>query len=158
MSFKLMKDLGKYLTKGLTKDGKLDYGQLAGRGLPDLFFGGLSAAQTPGDITDKMIAFGTTAIPASLGGLAAAGIARNPHGLTAGLLDQAGSIAADYASFPAGEALMRAKDKLSGGMGLTPYERLSVQDQKIFEERLRRQIMTQYGLLPGTREQYAGMV
>lgn len=157
MSLKLAAGLGKYLTKGLTKQGKLDYGQVAGRFIPDLVFGGLAAAQTPGDMTDKLIAFGSTAIPSSLGGLAAAGVAKNPYGLTAGLLDQAGSIAADYASFPAGEALMRAKDKLSGGKGQTPYERLSAQDQKIFEERLRRQIMAQYGLLPGTREQYAGM-
>ena len=157
MSLSMAGRLGTYLTKGLKTGGKLNYGQVAGRFLPDLAFGGLAAAQTPGDIGDKLIAFGSTAIPSSLGGLAVAGIAKNPYGMTAGLLDQAGSIAADFASYPAGEQLMRVKDRLTGGIGQTPYEKLSAQDRAIYEEQLRRQIMAQYGLLPGTREQYAGM-
>ena len=150
--------LAKYLTKGLKNPaGKIDYGQAASRLGLDMAYGGLSAFQTPGDLGDKLIAFGGTALPGTIGGLSISGLARNPYGLTANLLDQVGSVAADYASYPVSQQLMRAKDKLSGGKGQTPYERMGDQDRAIYEEQLRRQIMAQYGLLPGSREQYAGM-
>ena len=72
-------------------------------------------------------------------------------------LDTAVSLGGDMLAYQAGEQLMRAKDKLSGGKGRTPYERMGDQERAIYEEQLRRQIMAQYGLLPGSREQYAGM-
>ncbi|MAP24113.1 MAG: hypothetical protein CMM87_01085 [Rickettsiales bacterium] len=123
--------------------------------MPDAVFGGLAAVQTPGDLGDKLIAGTTSAIGGSLGGLALGGLSRNQ--LASMALDTAGSLGGDMLAYQAGEQLMRAKDKLSGGKGQTPYERMGAKEQAIFEEQLRRQIMAQYGLLPGSREQYAGM-
>ena len=144
-----------YLTEGLKTKGKFDKMQIAYRLGPDALFGGLSALQTPGDLGDKLIAGGSTAIGGTLGGLALGGLHKNPA--ISGLLDMGGSIGGDMLAYQAGEQLMRAKDKLSGGKGQTPYERMGAREQAIYEEQLRRQIMAQYGLLPGTREQYAGM-
>ena len=153
---KMAGKLLQYLTKGLkTTDGKFDKMQIAYRLGPDALIGGLSALQTPGDLGDKLIAGGSTAIGGTLGGLALGGLAPNPA--ISGLLDFGGSIAGDNLAYQAGEQLMRAKDKLSGGKGRTPYERMGDQERAIYEEQLRRQIMAQYGLLPGSREQYAGM-
>lgn len=152
MSLAMAGRLGKYLTKGLTKGGKLDYGQLGMRLAPDIGLSAFHAATTPGDMGDKLISFGSSLVPSTLGGLSAAGLAKNPHGMLAGTLDTMGSVAADYAAYPIGESLMRAKDKLGGGKGQTPYERMGEREQAIFAERLRRQILAEYGL--GT---YAGM-
>tara|TARA_Y100000022_G_C13156191_1_gene331823 strand:- start:165 stop:641 length:477 start_codon:yes stop_codon:yes gene_type:complete len=145
-----------YLTKGLRgADGAIDMGQVGIRVVPDAVFGGLAAVQTPGDLGDKLIAGTTSAIGGSLGGLALGGLSRNQ--LASMALDTAGSLGGDMLAYQAGEQLMRAKDKLSGGKGRTPYERMGDQERAIYEEQLRRQIMAQYGLLPGSREQYAGM-
>ena len=54
-----------------------------------------------------------------------------------------------------GDNLLRAKDKIGGGQGQTPYERMSTQQQEEFAKMLRQQILTEYGIVPGTREQYA---
>ena len=71
------------------------------------------------------------------------------------IADFAGSIGGDYAGMYVGDQVMRGKDMLAGGQGLTPYERLGAADQQAFAQNLERQILAQYGLLPGTREQYA---
>jgi len=42
-----------------------------------------------------------------------------------------------------------------GGRGLTPYERLSEQDREQFAQAIQRQMLAQYGAIPGTREQYS---
>lgn len=153
---KMAGKLLQYLTKGLRgADGAIDMGQVGIRVVPDAVFGGLAAVQTPGDLGDKLIAGTTSAIGGSLGGLALGGLSRNQ--LASMALDTAGSLGGDMLAYQAGEQLMRAKDKLSGGKGQTPYERMGAKEQAIFEEQLRRQIMAQYGLLPGSREQYAGM-
>ena len=145
----------KYLTKGLETNGKLDMAQVGMRVVPDAVFGGLAALQTPGDLGDKVIAGTSSALGGTLGGLALGGLTPNPLGSLA--LDTVGSLGGDQLGYMAGDALMRAKDKLGGGKGQTPYERMSEREQAIFAERLRRQIMAQYGIVPGTREQYAGM-
>lgn len=149
-------NLLEYLTKGLRKaDGALDMGQVGMRVVPDAVFGGLAAVQTPGDLGDKVIAGTTSALGGSLGGLALGGLTGNPIGSLA--LDTVGSLGGDMLGYQIGDQLMRAKDKLGGGKGQTPYERMGEQEQAIIAERIRRQIMAQYGLLPGSREQYAGM-
>lgn len=153
---KMAGKLLQYLTKGLRgADGAIDMGQVGIRVVPDAVFGGLAAVQTPGDLGDKLIAGTSSALGGSLGGLALGGLTRNQ--LASMALDTAGSLGGDMLAYQAGEQLMRAKDKLSGGKGRTPYERMGDQERAIYEEQLRRQIMAQYGLLPGSREQYAGM-
>lgn len=138
-------DLLKYLTKGLETNGKLDMAQVGMRVVPDAVFGGLAALQTPGDLGDKVIAGTSSALGGTLGGLALGGLTRNPLGSLA--LDTVGSLGGDQLGYMAGDALMRAKDKLGGGKGQTPYERLGEKEQRIMAERMRRQILTEYGLL-----------
>ena len=129
--------------------GKLE---LAARLVPDLFFSGMTALQTPGDITDKAIAGGTQLIGGTVSGLAAGRAFRNP--LASGTADTIASIAGDYAAMPVGDALMRGKDSLMGGKGQTPYERLSEEQQRLLAQQIEKQVLQAYGLLPGTRDQY----
>lgn len=148
---------------GASKDllfGGMTGGQIAGRLAPDALFGVLAATQTPGDIGDKLIAGGASAIGGGLGGLAVGRAVGSIPGLrnnmtVQNIADFAGSIGGDYAGMYAGDQVMRGKDMLAGGQGLTPYERLGAEDQQAFAQNLERQILAQYGLLPGTREQYA---
>ena len=64
-------------------------------------------------------------------------------------------VGGDMAGYAIGENLMRGKDALSGGKGQTPYEKMSTQQQEDYAKMLRQQILTEYGIVPGTREQYA---
>ena len=54
----------------------------------------------------------------------------------------------------AGDALMRGKDKIAGGAGMTPYERMSSEQQAQFAEQIRRQTLAGAGLVPGVRDQF----
>jgi hypothetical protein len=54
-----------------------------------------------------------------------------------------------------GDNAQRIKDKMMGGEGLTPWERMGAEQQAQFAQELEQQIMAQYGIIPGTREQYA---
>ena len=155
---KMAGKLLEYLTKGLRKtdgSGAFDMGQVGMRVVPDAVLGGLAAIQTPGDLGDKLIAGSTSALGGTLGGLSLGGLTRNPIGSLA--LDTVGSLGGDMLGYQIGDQLMRAKDKLGGGKGQTPYERMGSEQQAIYEEQLRRKILAEYGLLPGTSQQYVGM-
>jgi hypothetical protein len=132
--------------------GQITAGSLAGRFAPDALFGVLAATQTPGDAIDKGAAFLGSTLGGGLGG---AGVTA----LTGGRLKQVGELigglGGDYVGQMGGDTIQRLKDKLTGGEGLTAYERLSSDQQKEFAQQLQAQILAQYGLLPGTREQYA---
>ena len=121
---------------------------------PDALFGTLAATQTPGDAGDKLIAGVSQTIGGGLGGVGLSALTGNT-GKYRFITDMAGSIGGDMAGFAVGENLMRGKDVLSGGKGQTPYEKMSEQQQEEYANVLRKQIFTEYGLVPGTREQYA---
>ena len=55
----------------------------------------------------------------------------------------------------AGDQLIRGKDLVSGGKGQTGWEKMGEQQQAEYAAQLEKDILRQYGLLPGTREQYA---
>ena len=134
--------------------GQMGKGQIAARLAPDLMFGGLAAATTPGDLGDKLIAGGASAIGGGLGGIAL-GRAGQRFGNTAGFLaDTAGSIGGDYAGMMVGDSLQRGKDSLMGGAGQTAYERMSAEQQAAFAEQIRQQTLAGIGLVPGVRDQY----
>ena len=106
---------------------------------PDIFFGGMTALQTPGDLGDKLIAGGTQAIGGVVGGIGAGGLAKKA-GLGTGaqtLIDMAGSVGGDYAGMYVGDAALRAK-----GGGTTPWEKLADEDKR----RMEQEIMATYGL------------
>ena len=150
--------LGGRLKAAITGDAKkkIELGDLAGTFGFDILFGGLAAAQTPGDAMDKLIAGGSQAIGGGLGGVAlTAAVGPQRLGKYRFLTDMAGSVGGDMAGYAAGENLMRGKDMLSGGQGQTPWEKMSSQQQEEYGKMLRQQILTEYGIVPGTREQYA---
>jgi hypothetical protein len=122
-------------------------GELAFRLLPDIGFA------SPGDIFDKSAVAGTQLLGGTGLGLLA-GRLGGRNQLAAGLLDQVGSIAGDYASMPVADALMRGKDKIAGGKGQTPYERLNEEQQMMLAEQVKNQVLSAYGILPGTRNEY----
>jgi len=139
---------GQALFGGMTK------GQIAARLAPDAIFGGVAALQTPGDIGDKLIAGGASAIGGGLGGLAL-GRAASRFGEGASIAaDFGGSILGDMGGMAVGDALLRGKDKLGGGAGMTPYERMSADQQAQFAEQIRRQTLAGAGLVPGVRDQF----
>ena len=127
---------------------------------PDIFFGGLAAAQTPGDIVDKAIAFGGSAGGGVLGGLTAAGTVRHfgkgkldPITLAQGMAaaDLGGTVVGDIVGYPFSEMIARGKDKLVGGRGETGFERLGRKQQEQMRAQMEADILRQYGLIPGTR-------
>ena len=130
---------------------------------PDVGFGILAGVQTPGDIGDKLIAGGTQAAGGILGGIGTAGgIRAATRGMNPGLSnalqtlgDMGGSVAGDFAGMAVGDQVMRGKDVLMGGSGQTAWERMGAEEQALFARQLEQQILAQYGIIPGTREQYA---
>ena len=140
--------------------GKMNTMEAVMRFGPDLAFGALAATQSPGDAVDKGIAGLSVAAPSLLGGLAAGGAVRalgkgrmdpDQLGQLIGAADLVGSIGGDFVGYPAGQQLLRAKDALTGGKGETPFERMSAKQQKELAAQMRAQVMSEYGLIPGTR-------
>ena len=140
------------LTKGIPRD------QLIARLGMDALGGGMSALYTPGDLGDKLIAGVTDAGFSAVGGLAAGRL--GTPGFRAGLgglaTDFVGSAAGMEVGRAAGDQLQRGKDLLMGGEGLTGYEKLSKEQQQLMEDKVRQQVLSQYGLLPGVRPEYYG--
>ena len=131
----------KYLFKDMGK------GEIAMRIAPDLMFGGIEAAMTPGDIADKAIAGAGSALGGSMGGLALGRL--GGPGALGTVLDMAGSIGGDMIGREGATAILRGKDKLSGGQGLSPYEKMSQQQQLEMLQAGRTQALAELGLLPG---------
>ena len=126
----------------------MNAGDIAKRLGPDAFFSVMNAVQTPGDLGDKLIAGTTDFALSGVSGLAA-GRATN-----SALVDQIASIGGAYGAMPVSDTIMRGKDKLLGGSGQTPYERLSAEQQELLREQITQQVMSAYGLLPSTRDRY----
>ena len=115
---------------------------------PDAGFALLNAAQTPGDIGDKIISGGTDFALSGFSGLAAG------RATGSGTVDQLASIAGAYSAMPVADTVMRGKDRMLGGMGLTPYDRLSLEQQELMKQQITQQVMSTYGMLPGNRTGY----
>ena len=136
--------------------GEMGKGEIIGRLAPDMVFGGMAALQTPGDIGDKLIAGGASALGGGLGGI---GLSRGAsrlgiNGMGNYMADMAGSIGGDVVGMSIGDGLMRGKDGLMGGTGQTPYERMSTEQQAQFAEQIRQQTLMGAGLVPGVRDQF----
>ena len=121
---------------------------LTARLAPDAAFGILAATQTPGDITDKTIAGLTQAAGGALGGAGLSGAFGGGNMAT----ELIGGYGGDMLGMMLGDNLQRAKDKLTGGEGLTAYERLGKEQQQQHAQ----QVLAQAGLatLPGYQDQY----
>ena len=121
---------------------------------PDAVFGVMSAAQTPGDVGDKLIAGAAQTLGGGLGGVGLSAITGNT-GKYRFLTDMMGGYGGDIAGMAVGDNLMRGKDLVMGGRGETPFERMGAEQQAEYAQQLRSQILREYGLIPGTREQFA---
>ena len=143
-------------TSGIGKAvfGNMDKGQIAMRLAPDLMFGGVAMATTPGDIGDRLIAGSTQAIGGGLGGLALGRAAGRFGNTAATVADMAGSIGGDVIGMQTGDAIMRGKDSLLGGKGETPFERMGAEQQAQLEAQIRAQTLMGAGLIPGYQQQY----
>ena len=140
-------DALKFLFKGQSK------GELALRLAPDIMFGGLEAAMTPGDLGDKIIAGTGSAVGATTGGLLLGKLGRG-NLLATQALDLAGSLSGDFAGRAGADAVLKGKDLVMGGKGQTPYERLSEQQQVDLRKAIKTQVLADLGLLPGSAQQY----
>jgi hypothetical protein len=123
----------------------------------DLLFGGIEATMTPGDIGDKAIAGLGSALGGGFGGLALSKLAGRNNNLGF-MLDMAGSIGGDMAGRMGAEQIQRGKDKLSGGKGQTPYEKLGEKDREALEQMIREdqtgRLLAELRLLPGSTQGY----
>ena len=127
--------------------------EIALRLAPDIGFGVLEGVLTPGDLGDKIIAGGTSGLGGAAGGLLLGKLGgKNP--MLTQALDMAGSIGGDFAGRAGGDLFMRGKDKLMGGEGQNPYERLNAEQQEQFAESVRAQLLSEMGLLPTRTQQY----
>ena len=152
-AFDAIKNSGKFLLNNAGSN----KGEIAMRLVPDIGFGILAGVQTPGDLGDKLIAGSASALGGSVGGIATAGALKGLRmpGAVQNLGDLAGSFAGDYAGMMVGDTIQRGKDRLMGGQGLTAWERMGAEQQAQYAQQLENQILAQYGIVPGTREQYA---
>ena len=127
--------------------------EIALRLAPDIGFGVLEGVLTPGDLGDKIIAGSTSGLGGATGGLLLGKLGGKNQMLTQAL-DMAGSIGGDFAGRAGGDMIMRGKDKLMGGEGQNPYERLNAEQQEQFAESVRAQLLSEIGLLPTRTQQY----
>ena len=158
----VLKSIGKFLTQG----GALTKSDIIGRLAPEAAFAGIYAAMSPGTLPEKALEFATDLTLSGGLGLAAGGAARNigvKRGMDAdklrdmtGLADNIGSIAGGIAAWPTSEALIRGIDKVSGGPGMTSYEKLGRKEQQRYEQELRDSILAQYGLVSGINPEMYG--
>ena len=149
--------------KGFLNPGQMSTIDKVMRFGPDIGFGALAAAQTPGDLGDKAIAFGSAAGGGLLGGLGSAGAVRHfgkkmdPQALQAamGAADMFGSIGGDMVAMPIGDTVARGKDALMGGKGETAFERMGSAQQEQMRKEMEASILRQYGIAPaGSQQQY----
>ena len=135
---------------GLDKMGTMDKVLRFG---PDAGFAVMNAVQTPGDLTDKVIA-GTTDFIGSAGtGLVLSAPFKNHQGI-ATMVDMGGSYAGMYGGMAVSEAMQRGKDKMAGGQGLSAYERANVE----YEDQFRAQVMQELAAAGLLRDETTGMV
>lgn len=112
---------------------------------PDVFFGALDGVMTPGDLSDKIIAGTTSTIGNTLGGVGLSAAFGTKAGSNMNYLtDIIGSTAGSFGSMPVSDAILRGKDKLTGGKGLSPYEKIGEDQRKQIEQA----ILAQYGIRP----------
>ena len=128
--------------------------ELAGRLGPDVLFSGISAATTPGDIGDKLIAGSAATLGGAAGGLALGKL--GGPGVLGTALDFAGSMGGDMLASRVGEEVMKGKSAVMGEGYKTPYQKMSEEQQMQLAAAIRQDIMRQYGMVvPGAPVQYA---
>jgi len=123
--------------------GGVTAGNVAANFAPDAVFGVMQGAMTPGDLGDKLIAGGSTAIGGALGGVGAVS-ALGKFGQQGGgrmLAEFGGGMLGDMMGQSAGDVVLRAK-----GGGTTPFEKLQQSGDQEYRQKLEREILAAYGI------------
>ena len=123
--------------------GGVTAGNIAANFAPDAVFGVMQGAMTPGDLGDKLIAGGSTAIGGALGGVGAVS-ALGKFGQSGGgrmLAEFGGGMLGDMVGQSAGDVVLRAK-----GGGLTPWEKVQQQGDQEYRKQLEREVLAAYGI------------
>ena len=116
--------------------------------LPDVGFGVMTGAMTPGDLGDKLIAGTTDAVI----GAGMTGGLRGATGATGALgtaIEWGGGMASGFASYPVAEQLLRVK-----GGGKSPYDKLQEEQYKVLRAEVEREVLNQ--LMRGQRTPVVG--
>ena len=147
---RLLAPAGKAVLKGgqalgkrtLNHIGPLNAGNVAGMVAPDLVFGAMYGMQTPGDMTDKIVAGAGSTIGGIAGGVGlrgALGVSNPGLGMA---IDWGGSMVGDIAGQSASDSVLRVKDKLSGGLGLSPWENAQLEQEQALRQQIEQEIYT----------------
>ena len=107
---------------------------------PDVLFGGITAAMTPGDLGDKLIAGGSTAIGGAGGGLVGRGLVSPNRPALQMMADIGGGFVGDSAAMGVADSLLRLK-----GGGTTPYEKLAIEQQEAIKQSALRDYLSGRG-------------
>lgn len=136
----------KFAGDALTKymgPGGVTPGNLAANFAPDLVFGAMQGAMTPGDLGDKLIAGTTTAVGGALGGVGAVSLG-GKRAMTGGgrmLAEFGGGMLGDMGGQMVGDSILRVK-----GGGTTPFEKVQQSADQEYRQQLERQILAAYGI------------
>ena len=116
-------------------------GDIAMTDAPDLLFGGMAAAMTPGDIVDKTIAGVGSAAGGIAGGLGVRGVLGPKSNL--GILgsEMVGGMVGDQVGMGVADSIIRAKH---GGM--TPMEQQYAAQDEAYKKQLYDQFLAENGL------------
>ena len=123
--------------------GGVTAGNLAANFAPDAVFGVMQGAMTPGDLGDKIIAGGSTAIGGALGGVGAVS-ALGKFGQQGGgrmLAEFGGGMLGDMGGQMVGDQVLRAK-----GGGTTPWEKVQQDGDQEYRKQLEREVLAAYGI------------
>ena len=127
---------------------------------PDILFGGLAGAMTPGDIGDKLIAGGMTAVGGAAGGIGMRGAlggiapeAMKNHAYMQMGAELVGGLGGDMAGQGVADGLLRIK-----GGGQTPYEKMAADQQKQLEQDILRRYLSGKGGYPEQDSPFGGNV
>ena len=110
---------------------------------PDLAFGAMAGAMTPGDLGDKVIAGGMTGLGGALGGVGARGLVGSSNAAVNMGLELGGGLVGDMAGQGVSDNLLRIK-----GGGSTPYEKMAADQQRELEQRILAQYLSGKGGYP----------
>ena len=73
-----------------------------------------------------------------------------------GYVDMGASLAGAYGAYPVSNAISRGVDKLTGGPGMTTYEKMAQEDQQAYAQQIQQATLQKLGLVPGINPQYVG--
>ena len=110
---------------------------------PDLAFGAMAGAMTPGDLGDKIIAGGMTGISGAVGGAGARSLYGGKNAAVEMGLELGGGLGGDMVGQGVADGLLRIK-----GGGTTPYEKMAAEQQRELEQRILSQYLSGKGGYP----------